>query len=364
MGVKLKDIIIRNNINVSELAGSIIAIDAPNIIISLFNFARKNQDGSYAGLLMDQTHHPISHLYGLLYRINFFYSKLIFPIFCFDGKDSDLKRTIPNDQLKDFLFMQKWYQSTIESGEVEFAKAIASNREYQWQTIIMESKEILIALGVPYINSPASAESQCAQLVKDQVAHFSNSQDFDSLVFGCPHLLQNLSKTLRRKVQGKWIYQKLTPVRTDLAFNLRSLGINQFQLVDMAILIGCDYFPGIKGIGPKKALNLIKKHSSLEGVVSQEKSKFSFENLTSEIISQIRRIFLLPEVFQGYSEISWNMPNESLVYSLLCEAHYLNKERVQTNLRRLIQNYEKCRAYFINQDRISPKLQMTLNHYR
>lgn len=364
MGVKLKDIIIRNNIKVSELAGSIIAIDAPNIIMSLFNFTRKNPDGRNAGLLMDKTQRPISHLYGLLYRINFLYSKLIFPIFCFDGKDSELKRKIPNDQLKDFLFMQKWYRSTIESGEVEFAKAIAANREYQWQTIIMESKELLNALGVPYINSPASAESQCAQLVKDQIVHFSNSQDFDSLLFGCPHLLQNLSKTLRRKIQGKWIYQRLTPVRIDLGFNLKSLDINQFQLVDMAILIGCDYFPGVKGIGPKKALNLIKKHIGLEEVISQEKSKFNFENVTPELMTRVRRIFLLPDVFQGYSGISWNMPNESLVYSFLCEAHYLNRERVQTNLRRLIQSYEKCRAYFINQDRISPKLQMTLDHFR
>ena len=36
-------------------------------------------------------------------------------------------------------------------------------------------------------------------------------------------------------------------------------GVKLFQLVDMTLMIGTDYFPGIKGIGPKKALHLIKK---------------------------------------------------------------------------------------------------------
>jgi flap endonuclease-1 len=364
MGVKLKDIIVRNSIEVSELAGSVIAIDAPNIIMSLFNFARKNPDGSYAGLLMDQTHRPISHLYGLLYRINFLYSNLIFPVFCLDGKVSDLKRLIPKDQLKDFLFMQKWYHSTMESGEIEFAKAIASNREYQWQTIIKESKELLSALGVPYIDSPSSAESQCAQLVKDEIAHFSNSQDFDSLVFGCPHLLQNLSKTLRRKVQGKWVYQKITPARIDLTHNLHDLGIDQFQLVDMTILIGCDYFPGIKSVGPKRALKLLKSYKRIEKVIPQEKFKYNFESLTPELIAQVRKIFLLPNVIETDTEFSWDMPNESLVKHLLCEAHFLEKKRVENNLKKLVLNFDKCRTYFINRKGRPPKLQITLDQYR
>ena len=75
MGVKLQDIVLRNKIEIPKLAGKVIAVDAPNIIMSLFNFARKNRDGTYAGLILDRTQRPISHLYGLLYRINFFYSK-------------------------------------------------------------------------------------------------------------------------------------------------------------------------------------------------------------------------------------------------------------------------------------------------
>ncbi|MGM0470480.1 MAG: hypothetical protein ACQERB_16990 [Promethearchaeati archaeon] len=59
-------------------------------------------------------------------------------------------------------------------------------------------------------------------------SHFSNSQDFDSLLFGCPHLVQNLSKSQRRKIHGKWTYKRIDPLTIDLQQNLTRLIIDQF----------------------------------------------------------------------------------------------------------------------------------------
>ncbi|MFX1411177.1 MAG: flap structure-specific endonuclease, partial [Promethearchaeota archaeon] len=125
MGVKLQEIIVRKKAEFEDLEGKIIAVDAPNIIMGLFSFSRKNPDGTYAGLILDRTQRPISHLYGLIYRINFFYSKKIFPIFCFDGRDSELKKVITKDQLNDFKFTQHWYEEAIGSGNKELARKIA-----------------------------------------------------------------------------------------------------------------------------------------------------------------------------------------------------------------------------------------------
>jgi flap endonuclease-1 len=346
MGVKLQDLVIREPIEFSKLAGRIVAVDAPNIIMSLFNFARKNPDGSHAELILDRTQRPISHLYGLLYRTSFYYSKKIFPIFCFDGLDSDLKKLKTKDRLNDFLFTENLYRSLIQSGKKENAKQIAMSKEYMWPNIIRESKQLLGALGVPYINSPASAESQCAQLVKDKIAHCSNSQDFDSLLFGCPRVIQNLSKSLRRKVQNRWTYQKITPVKIDLRTSLKKLEIDQFQLVDMAILIGNDYFKGIANIGPKHAHKFLLKYKTLEKVIQEEKNAYDFSSLTPGIISKVRKIFLLPEVISHYQDIRWNYPNEPQTFSLLCEEHHLNEERVRKNYDKFSTNFEKCRAYF------------------
>ncbi|MHA2289327.1 MAG: hypothetical protein ACXABG_11135 [Promethearchaeota archaeon] len=361
MGVKLQDIIIRNKIEISKLAGNVISVDAPNIIMGLFNFARRNPDGSYAGLILDRTQRPISHLYGLLYRINFYYSKNIFPIFCFDGLDSELKKIKTKDRLNDFRFTQNLYNLAKRSGDRELARQIAMSKEYLWPNIIQESKQLLGALGVPYMNSPASAESQCAQLVKDRIAYFSNSQDFDSMLFGCPRMIQNLSKSLRRKVQGKWKYEKITPYSVNLKENLSRMEIDQFQLVDIAILIGNDYFPGIKNIGPKHALKFIKNYRSLENVIKHENDDYDFTFLTHEMIMKVRKIFLLPDVLTQYENIVWNMPSGQQVNSLLCEEHFLNRERVQNNLMKFNTNFEKCRAYFESNSKSSAVVQKTLD---
>lgn len=362
MGVKLQEIIVRKQVTLQDLAGKIIAVDAPNIIMGLFNFARKNPDGTYAGLILDRTQRPISHLYGLLFRINFFYSKNIFPLFCFDGRDSELKKLITKDQLNDFRFTQRWYEQAIENGDKELARKIAMSREYLWQNIILESKQLLSALGVPYIESPASAESQCAYLVKEKIADYSNSQDFDSLLFGCPFLLQNFSKSLRRKVQGKWKYQKIIPQKINLQKNLKNLGINIFQLVDIGILIGTDYFSGIDGLGPKKGLTLIRKHKQIEQVITREKENYDFSKLTPELIKKIRKIFLFPIVNENIEENVWNPLDKANVISQLCESHYLDRERVVNNLEQFEKNYENCRNFFLYDKKQPRSVQLTLDH--
>jgi len=364
MGVKLQDLSIRKIIGFPELAGSIIAVDAPNIIMSLFNFTRKDSDGTTGELILDRTQRPISHLYGLLYRLNFYYSKKIFPIFCFDGRVSELKRIITKDQLNDFRFVQKWYREAIESGNRTVAREIAMSKEYMWQNIIFESKQLLGALGVPYMESPASAESQCSYLVKHRIVHYSNSQDYDSLLFGCPFVLQNLSKSLRRKIQGKWKYTKITPVKISLKKTLKKLKITQFQLVDIGLLIGTDYFPGVKGLGPKKSLTLIKKYKQIENVITQEKNNYNFSDLTPEIIKKVRKLFLFPDVNNSIESFHWNYPHKSTVLKLLCKEHYLNKERVENNLDKLSANYEKCKTYFQKTKNRSRSIQLTLNNLR
>ncbi|MFX1596204.1 MAG: hypothetical protein ACFFBK_09080 [Promethearchaeota archaeon] len=361
MGVKLQKIIIRKGIDFRNLAGKFIAIDAPNIIMSLFNFARKNPDGTYADLILDRTQRPISHLYGLVYRISFYYSKNIFPIFCFDGKVSDLKRIITKDQLNDFRFTQKWYEQAIKSGNVSLARQIALSKEYMWQNIMLESKKLLGALGIPYIESPGSAESQCAYLVRKKIADFSNSQDFDSLLFGCPYVIQNLSKSLRRKVQGKWMYEKIQPLKIDLEKNLENLGITLFQLVDIGILIGTDYFPGISQIGPKKALILIRKHITVENIILKEQLNYNFRELTPTLIKEIRKIFLAPDVNENIENIYWNYPDKERVLNLLCQEHNLNSERMLTNLKKLEYNYRKCRNYFLHHNGKSQIFQLKID---
>lgn len=361
MGVKIQELISRCPIEISKLSGKIMAIDGPNIIMSLFKFSSKSQLYDFSNVITDRTQRAISHLYGILYRINFYYNKKILPIFCFDGRDSELKRLITKDQLHDFQTVKKWYHDAITNHRYEKARKIAMGKEFLWSNIVEESKKLLNALGVPYIESPASAESQCAHLVKERIAHFANSQDFDTLLFGCPFIIQNLSKSLKRKVHGRWEYKKVSPLLIELDSTLKRLNLDQFQLLDLAILIGTDYNSGIKNIGSKTALALIKKYESLEKVIQNEKERFDFNHLNLKKIQEIRRIFLLPEVLQPYNKYFWDLPNKEKINELLCEDHTLNRERVKNISMKVIQNYYKCIKYFKNLQSQHNLIQKTLD---
>jgi flap endonuclease-1 len=339
MGIKLKDLVDSEQINVSELAGAVIAIDAPNIIASLLSFSRKQTD--HSKFFFDSTQRPISHLYGLLYRINFYYSKRILPIFCFDGVDSELKRFHTTDKLHDFQFYEKWRKQALKNGDWQKARNISLNKNYLWPNIIKESKQLLGALGVPYLISPASAESQCAQLVKGGTAKYSNSQDYDSLLFGCPKIVRNLSKSLKRKIRGRWIYEKVQPELIDLKKTLTKLRINQFQLVDMGLLIGTDYFSGIKNIGSKTAWKAIRVHKTIETVIESLKEKFDFSTIDPKIIKEVRKIFLFPDVLETYPEFHWDPPQENLTLNIMCQEHTLDEIKVKSNFERTIENYYK-----------------------
>ena len=361
MGIKLSELIKARNIDYTELSHKFIAIDAHNIISALINFSRKKIKNDKQNIIRDRTQRPISHLYGLLYRVLFYYTKNIFPIFCFDGRDSALKRQVTKDVLNDFRYTSAIYEDAMKKGNYTLAKQIANGQDYFWLNIIKESKELLNAIGVPIINAPAAGESQCAQLVKEGIVHYSNTQDYDSLLFGCPRTIQNLSKSRRRKQNGKWIYDKVEPVFIDLKENLDRLQISQFQLIDIAILIGTDYFQGIRGLGSKTAYRLIKRYGGLEQVISREKKRYDFSKLTPDILDEVRKIFLLPDTIESPVSIFWNYPDESRIKYLLCKEHHLNKDRVINNIKKLEKQYNKCLWIFKNGKNINISYQKTLD---
>ena len=46
-----------------------------------------------------------------------------------------------------------------------------------------------------------------------------------------------------------------------------------FQFIDLCILLGCDYCDSIRGIGPKRAVDLIKQHKNIETILKHLDTK-------------------------------------------------------------------------------------------
>lgn len=104
------------------------------------------------------------------------------------------------------------------------------------------------------------------------------------------------------------------------------------QLVDLAMLVGTDFNQGVKGIGPKKALKLIRVHGRLENVPDEVKIRLAGN------YEEVRRVFLEPDVYGNYG-ISYGELQEQGTYDFLCEERDFSRERVRTAVERMKRFY-------------------------
>ena len=329
MGVNLTGLTEPKNIEMSDLKGRTVAVDAYNTIYQFLSIIRQ-PDGSP---LTDTQGRVTSHLSGILYRTANLIESGISPSFVFDGKPHELKMdTIMERRAKREKAEKEW-EDAKEEGDIKKAFSKAQQTSKMTPEIKETSRSLLSYLGIPTVDAPSDGEAQAAYMCRKGDVWASASQDFDSILFGTPTLVRNLTVTGRRKIPVRDQYKD---VRTELiecdAF-LSELGISREQLVDVCILMGTDFNPGISGIGPKKGLKLIRTHGDLEGAM---------RHLGEEIenYEEIRNIFLRSTYSDDY-DLSANSVNREKVCELMCEEHDFSKERVISVIDR-IENSRKA----------------------
>jgi flap endonuclease-1 len=129
----------------------------------------------------------------------------------------------------------------------------------------------------------------------------------------------------------------LIPELIKLAENLAILRITREQLVDLAILVGTDFNHGVKGIGPKKALKLVRDYGSIEHMPQDIRSELT------EDLDQVRQVFLNPRVLENYV-LKRSPPDRDGLVKFLSEERDFNKQRVERLIGRLIRKNETTRA--------------------
>ncbi|MEM3984060.1 MAG: flap endonuclease-1, partial [Sulfolobales archaeon] len=300
MGVNIRDIVPEECVRVindlRELKGKVIAIDAYNALYQ-FLTAIRQPDGTP---LMDSKGRVTSHLSGLFYRTINLLESGIKPVYVFDGKPPELKAKELSDRIGVKEEARRKYEEAISVGDLEAARRYAQMSAYLTNEMVKASKELLTAMGIPWVQAPSEGEAQAALMVVWGDAWATASQDYDSLLFGSLRLVRNLTISGRRKLPKKEVYVEIKPEVIELEVLLRSLGISRDQLIDIAILIGTDYNPeGVKGIGPKTAYQLIKSFGSLEKAVkSIPGAKFPVPP------DEIRNLFKNPQVTRDYT-LEW-----------------------------------------------------------
>jgi flap endonuclease-1 len=219
-------------------------------------------------------------------------------------------------------------------------------RKYSSQLIrldddmIRESKELLRAMGIAVVQAPSEGESEAAHLARtNSDIYASASQDYDSLLFGAPKLIQNLTLARRRKTFSGYV--EIKPELIELEKVLNSLEINLDQLICLGILVGTDYNPkGIPGIGQKKALQIVKQFK--QPVLIFESVEEQLLNLPEEDRFDWTEIFPLfhkPDVDDVGFE--FEKVDETKIKEILVEEHGFSEERVDKQLERLGKISEK-----------------------
>jgi flap endonuclease-1 len=159
-------------------------------------------------------------------------------------------------------------------------------------------------------------------------AHAAASQDFDALLFGCPRLLRNLAISGKRRLPKSSKFINVDPEEVLLDKVLAMIGVTRTQLVDMGIMIGTDFNKGIRGIGPKKSLALVKQYGCIEEIVKAGKIA-QIDNLEA-----LRGIFLKPEVKET-AKPAWGDVQRPAVLGFMCDKHSFSVDRVNSALDRI-----------------------------
>ncbi len=334
MGVQITELLSRKEINLNDLANKIIAVDS-HLFLYQFLTTIRQRDGS---LLIDSKGRVTSHLAGLFTRSTKLMESGIKLVYVFDGEPPKLKHEEREKRAELKIEAQKKYEEAVKKEDLEEMRKYAARTTKLTGEMIEEAKKLISALGVPIIEAPSEGEAQAAYLVKKKKAFAVASQDADALLFGAPNLVRNLSVVGKKKKTNKLAYEIFKPEIIELAENLNKLGVDQNQLIVLGMLVGTDYNPGgIKGIGPKRALELLKKY------------KTNFDKLFKEVKWEDYFKFSWKEVFDLFKNIpvtdkfklEWKDIDKEKVLKLLVDEHDFSEERVNSGIERLMKEKEK-----------------------
>ncbi|XP_026332704.1 flap endonuclease 1 [Hyposmocoma kahamanoa] len=268
-----------------------------------------------------------SHLMGTFYRTIRLVEAGIKPVYVFDGKPPDMKSHQLNKRAERREEAEKELQKATEAGDQSSIDKFNRRLVKVTKQHNEEAKDLLKLMGIPVVDAPCEAEAQCAALVKAGKVFATATEDMDALTFGADVLLRHLTFSEARKMPVLEIH---------LDKVLQGLELKHKEFVDLCILLGCDYCGSIRGIGPKRAIELIRQHRCIEEVLKNiDVSKYPPpENWEYE---NARRLFFEPEVADAKDiELKWSDPDEEGLVKFLCGDKQFNEERVRNGAKKLL----------------------------
>jgi flap endonuclease-1 len=325
LGVDLGDVLPRRKVTLESLSNKKMAVDAYNTLYQFLAIIR----GVGGDHLKDSKGRVTSHLSGLFYRnINLMELNMKL-VYVFDGAPPELKEVEIARRRKQREEARRQYAVAVEAGDMVSARKYAEASTSLRRDMVTESKELLDAMGIPWVDAPSEGEAQAAVMATEGTVDAVASQDHDSLLFGAPLLARNITISGKRRLPSKNITIDVEPETISLEETLSELQMTREQLIDFGILMGTDFNPdGFKGIGPARGMKLLKTYHSIDKIepLREEISKVDYQ--------AIRDLFLHPPARKGISP-QWGEFKADALKAFLVDEHSFSAERVDAAMKRI-----------------------------
>jgi flap endonuclease-1 len=318
VGVVLTPIVEPRKLAIADLRGQSLAIDGNGELYQFLALLRL-PDGTP---LSDASGRITSHLSGLFFRTTrLLAEQALRPVFVFDGAPPVLKAAeIGRRRAVKAVFERQRHEALARGDrQAAFAKATMTSR--LTREMVDEARELLRLLGIPTVQAPSEGEAQAAHMARGGRVWAAASKDYDTLLFGAPRLLRFLTLSGKEFLPSRGTFRPVTPELLTLDEELARWGITREGLIDLAILVGTDFNPGVRGIGPKKALALVQQYRSIDDMPA------SIRDQAGGDVEAIRRLYREPDVTDDYS-IDAREPDCDGVVRFLCDERQFSRQRV------------------------------------
>lgn len=305
-------------------ASSKIAIDASLCIYQFLVAVRSD------GVSLGHRDSTTSHLIGMFYRTIKIVESGIVPVYVFDGRAPGMKIEELKKRLERRQRAEKMLESAIETEDKAEMEKQEKRKVKVDEMHVSECKRLLRLMGIPFVVAESEAEACCAYLCKRGCVKAVATEDMDTLCFGAPILLRNVNASQTKRLDID---------EYNLNMVLKELGLTMDSFIDLCIMMGCDYCDTIRGIGYKRAYDYIKKHGSIEEVLSNEK----LERPENFDFVGARKIFKeLSELGEPMSfSIRYDGIDRNGLIEYLCREKGFDENRVSSGVEKMLRAQKK-----------------------
>jgi len=255
MGVNLRDIFVAHGVPEGWYEGKRIAVDGHNVAFR-YLASYRSRDGS-GDVLRNADGRPIGHLNGYLNLVRHLRERGAEPVVVWDGDVHPRKRATVEERITRRVEAALNAEDALAAGDLEAHRRFVRATTYIDAGMIRDCTRLLESLGVAVVRADHDAERYAAALCRAGITDAVATEDYDALVAGAPTVLRKAGSP--------------EPFLHHLS-DLESHGLTPEQLRWVAILCGTDWHPGVKGLGAKTAVKLLKEHPDMRTLLREANS--------------------------------------------------------------------------------------------